>query len=90
LLLQKSAQKSRNQSFSYLPDAESGVSICLGKSLRKNPNKMRLSERQKIEILMMVGYEDRIRIYQEVCNLFNQKYSERLPITRSTVSQIET
>lgn len=48
----------------------------------------RLTEKQRIEILMMVGYGDRIRTQAEVCELFNDKYPER-PITRSVVSKIE-
>lgn len=51
---------------------------------------MRLSVKQRIEILMMLGYGDRIRTQQEVCNIFNQKYPDRSPITRSIVSRIET
>jgi hypothetical protein len=51
---------------------------------------MRQSERQRIEILMMLGYGDRIRTQQKVCNRFNQKYPKRPPIIRSTVSRIET
>jgi hypothetical protein len=49
---------------------------------------MRLSLTQRIEILMMIGYGDRIRTQQEVCILFNTKYPAR-PITRSTVSKLE-
>ena len=43
---------------------------------------MRLSLTQRIEILMMIGYGDRIRTQQEV------KYPAR-PITISTVSKLE-
>lgn len=50
---------------------------------------MELSVKQRIEILMMIGYGDRSRTQMEVCNLFNDKYPER-PITRSTVSKLET
>lgn len=48
----------------------------------------RLSEKQRIEILMMIGYGDRVRTQNEVCELFNNKYPER-PITQSAVSKIE-
>lgn len=48
----------------------------------------RLSEKQRIEILMMIGYGDNTRTQAEVCNIFNNKYPDR-PITRSTVSKVE-
>ena len=50
---------------------------------------MRLTEKQRIEVLMMMGYGDRVRIQQEVCELFNQKYPNRPPISQATVSKIE-
>lgn len=49
----------------------------------------RLTERERIEILMMIGYGDRARSQVEVCRLFNNKYPNREPITQSTVSKIE-
>lgn len=49
---------------------------------------MFLSERERIEILMMVGYGDRKRSTVEVCELFNNVHQERRPISRSTVSKI--
>lgn len=49
---------------------------------------MRLSITQRIEILMMIGYGDRVRTQQEVVGLFNTKYPDR-PITQSTVSKLE-
>ncbi|KAJ8936961.1 hypothetical protein NQ318_015624, partial [Aromia moschata] len=49
----------------------------------------RLSERERIEILIMIGYGDRARTQLEVCRLFNNKYPNREPITQSTVSKIE-
>ncbi|KAJ8942083.1 hypothetical protein NQ318_004108 [Aromia moschata] len=48
----------------------------------------RLSERERIEILIMIGYGDRARTQLEFCRLFNNKYPNREPITRSTVSKI--
>lgn len=48
-----------------------------------------LSEKQRIEILMMIGYGERSRTQAEVCEVFNNKYPEQEPITRSTVSKIE-
>ena len=48
----------------------------------------RLSETQRIEILIILGYGDRMRNLQEVCNIFNDKYPNRNPITKSTVSKI--
>lgn len=49
---------------------------------------MYLSERERIEILMMVGDGDRKRSTIEVCELFNHVHQERMPISRSTVSKI--
>lgn len=48
----------------------------------------RLTERERIEILMMVGYGDRIRSHEEACNLFNEEHPDRPPIARSTVSRL--
>lgn len=48
----------------------------------------RLTERERIEILMMVGYGDRLRSHQEACDLFNQHHPDRPPIARSTVSKV--
>lgn len=47
-----------------------------------------LSEKQRLEILMMKGYGDRCRTQDEVCELFNNKYPELEPITRTAVSKI--
>lgn len=49
---------------------------------------MGLSERERIEILMMIGYGDRRRSTVEVCELFNAAHPNRQPITRSTISKI--
>lgn len=49
---------------------------------------MRLSTKQRIEILMMIGYGDRVRTQHDVCVLFNHKYPDR-PINQSVVSKIE-
>lgn len=38
---------------------------------------MRLSVAQRIEIVMTVRYDGRVRFQQEVVELFNMKYSER-------------
>lgn len=46
---------------------------------------MSLSEKERITILMMRGYGDRERSYQEVADLFNRSHVERLPISKSTV-----
>ncbi|KAJ8912835.1 hypothetical protein NQ315_014418 [Exocentrus adspersus] len=47
-----------------------------------------LSERERIQILMIVGYGDRIRSHEETCDLFNQEHPERAPIARSTVGRL--
>ncbi|KAG8280816.1 hypothetical protein J6590_072500 [Homalodisca vitripennis] len=48
---------------------------------------MELSERERITLLMMRGYGDRQRSYREVCNLFNDTFPERNPISVSTISK---
>jgi Fe2+ or Zn2+ uptake regulation protein len=47
-----------------------------------------LSEKQRIEVLMMIGYGDRAKTHQEVCQLFREKYPDQ-PINQSTISRIE-
>lgn len=49
---------------------------------------MKLSETERIEILMMVGYGDLQRSHQDVCHLFNNVHPGRSPIVRSTVSKL--
>ena len=51
--------------------------------------KMRLTEKQRIEVLMMIVYGERVRTQQEVWELFKQKYPNRPPISQATVSKIE-
>lgn len=50
---------------------------------------MKLSETQRIDILIMIGCGDKTRTQMEVCALFNDKYPDREPIAQSTVSKIE-
>ena len=50
---------------------------------------MHLSEKERIEVLMMIGFGDIVRTQQEVCSLFNASHPDRPPITRSTVSKTE-
>ena len=47
----------------------------------------RLSERERIAVLMMVGYGDKLRTHEESCDVFNVKYTEK-QISRSTVSRL--
>lgn len=47
-----------------------------------------LSERQRIEILIMRGYGDLQRSQDQVCALFNELYPNRPPINQSTVSRL--
>ncbi|XP_030754949.1 uncharacterized protein LOC115881550 [Sitophilus oryzae] len=49
---------------------------------------MPLSLTQRIEVLMIIGYGDRVRTQKEVCVLFNNKYPE-MTIFQSTLSRIE-
>lgn len=51
---------------------------------------MYLLEKERIEVLMMIGFGDRVRSQEEVCNLFNENHPDRPAITRSTVSKIES
>lgn len=50
---------------------------------------MPLTERERIEILMMIGVGDSMRTQQEVCRLFHEMHPESEPISQSTVSRIE-
>lgn len=45
---------------------------------------MHLTDTERITILMMQGFGDRIRSYQEVTNLFNNTYIDR-PVSKSFV-----
>ena len=49
---------------------------------------MHLSEKERIEVLMMIGFRDKVHTQQEVCNLFNASDPDRPRITRSTVSNL--
>lgn len=46
-----------------------------------------LTEKERIEILMMVGYGERKRTHEEVANLFNGVNHNRNPISKSTVTK---
>jgi len=46
-----------------------------------------MTESERIEILMMIGYGDRKRTHQEVCNLFNDTHPDKNPISKSTVTR---
>lgn len=46
---------------------------------------MRLTETERITILMMRGYGDRVRSYEQVAHLFNDTYPEHEPVSKSTV-----
>ena len=46
-----------------------------------------LTEKQRIEILIMLGCGDKIRSQAEVCTVFNEKYPDN-QITQSTVSRV--
>lgn len=49
---------------------------------------VRLTETERIEILMMIGYGERRRTHDEVCALFNAERPNRENITRTTVTKI--
>ncbi|XP_024869057.1 uncharacterized protein LOC112452865, partial [Temnothorax curvispinosus] len=48
---------------------------------------MVLTERERITILMMRGYGDRVRSFEQVATLFNDTYADREPISKSTVQK---
>lgn len=50
---------------------------------------MRLTETERIEVLMMIGFGNRSRTHEEVRILFNETHPNRPPISQSTVSRIE-
>lgn len=50
---------------------------------------MKLTEAERIEVLMMIGFGDRSRTHEEVRILFNETHPNRPPISQSTVSRIE-
>lgn len=50
---------------------------------------MRSSDKDRMEILILIGVGDMMRIEQEVCRLFLEVLSDRKPISQSTVSIIE-
>ena len=48
---------------------------------------MKLSEIERIELLIIVGFGDRKRTHSEACHVFNDSHPNRPPISRSTVSR---
>lgn len=48
---------------------------------------VRLSETERIEILMMIGYGENTRSFAQVVDLFNNSHPDREPISKSTVSK---
>lgn len=48
---------------------------------------MNLSEIERIELLIIVGFGDRKRTHSEACDVFNDNHPNRPPISRSTVSR---
>lgn len=47
-----------------------------------------LNEQERITLLMMLGYGDRRRTFQEACNLFNTTFPNRENISKSTVHRV--
>lgn len=43
-----------------------------------------LSERERIDISIMMGYEDKLQSHVKACALFNEVHNERAQISRST------
>lgn len=50
---------------------------------------VKLTEREKIEILCMIGYGDRARTQQAVADLFNEMHPDHPPICQAVVSRVE-
>lgn len=50
---------------------------------------VKLTERERIQILCMIGYGDRMRTQTEVVHLFNGTRPDLPPISQSTVSRVE-
>ncbi|KAJ8934633.1 hypothetical protein NQ318_010443 [Aromia moschata] len=48
------------------------------------------TERERIEILCMIGFGDRMRTQKEVVEFFNETHPDRHPISQSMVSNIES
>lgn len=48
---------------------------------------MSLNERERITLLMMVGWGNNRRSHEEACHLFNDYFPERQPICRTTVGR---
>lgn len=46
---------------------------------------MELTERERVTLLMMRGYGDRVRPFREVRDLFNDSFPDRNPISHATV-----
>lgn len=49
---------------------------------------VQLTEQERITLLMMIGYGDRRRSFQEASDLFNQSFPARDPISKSTTNRI--
>lgn len=49
---------------------------------------VQLTEQERITLLMMIGYGDRRRSFQEATDLFNQSFPVRDPISKSTANRI--
>jgi len=44
-----------------------------------------LSEKDRINLLIMKRYEDKKRSYQEICDFFNATFNAQEPISKSTI-----
>lgn len=50
---------------------------------------MSLSEQERITLLMIRSFGDRIRSYNKVCELFNATFNNHKPITKNCVKKIQ-
>lgn len=46
-----------------------------------------LREKDHIDILMVIGYDDSVRTQDKACNIFNDLYCERNIVSRSMVTK---
>lgn len=47
-------------------------------------------ETERVQISVMVGYRDRFRNHQEVCQLFEMEHQNKPPVAQSTVTRLDT
>lgn len=51
---------------------------------------MHLPEKKRIEVLIMIGFEDKMGTQQEGYSLFNATHPDGSPVIRFTLSKVES